>query len=418
MRPLRRDDGSTDPILLIAGIAITLILLIGGSFGISGIITNSQDTNAKMDLDRVNTAQAAIMAASDQYLPSALGPRVLPAKQDDSLAEAEVGFVPSDGSTMVISVGRSGWAAMTDSASGKTFLRTSTSPSTVEVDVSNVRASFELTGVDGRILDSGESATVLGDEKIVRFPDDVSVEAMARAWVDAIWGLAPGEEDGEGPEDEGPVVFTDPTFSAGENVSLKSVVWTQTAANNACAAITAVGTAAGKWDVEMDTTARPFNGATTQAHFTFPDSYGYGFIGGFSGNIAKVGGNMSGPWTVTDTIAVGEERSFQVCNWTIPRPAFEAATATVSDKVPGQWTWNAKVTVAMPDAKFLSAWKVQVDLSDMDAGYKNTTPVYTTPGTADIKAKSLGGGIYEFEGVGWPSTAIGGDTSYSFVVRR
>lgn len=418
MRLLRRDDGSTDPILLIAGIAITLILLVGGSFGIAGFMKNAQDTNAKMDLDRVNTAQAAVMAASDRFLPLALGPRVLESKKNTLLAQADVGFVPSDDATLVIAVSPSGWAAMTDSGSGSAFLRTSTSSETIEVNLDDVRSSFEVTAVNGRILDAGESATTTGGQPTVRFPADLAVEDLARAWVDAIWGLVPGEGTGGDDEGEEEVPFTDPTFSAGPNVSLKSVVWTQTAPNNACAAITVVGTGAGKWDVAMDTSARPFNGTTTKSNFTFPESYGYGFIGDFTGKTAKVGGNMSGPWTITDTIAVGEERSFQVCNWTIPRPAPESATATVSNKVPGQWTWTAKVTVSKPDAKWLDSWKVQVDLSDLDAGYKNTTVVSTTPGKSDITAKSLGNGIYEFEGIGWPATAVGGDTTYDFVVRR
>ena len=66
---LREERGATDPILIIAGIAITLILLVGGSFAISGFIANANNLNAKGDLDRIATAQAAYLAAKQRDCP-------------------------------------------------------------------------------------------------------------------------------------------------------------------------------------------------------------------------------------------------------------------------------------------------------------------------------------------------------------
>lgn len=427
MRWYRGDSGSTDPILLVAGIAVTLILLVGGSFGIAGFVKNAQDTNAKLDLDRVTSAQAAVMVAADKYLPSALGPRVLPDKKDASLADADVGFVTGAHNTLVVAVGKTGWAAMVESASGATFLRTSLSSAVVEVDVDKIREDFAIEAVDGRIVDAGGSATTVGSKPVVRFPEDVSMYSMAWHWVDAIWGL---EKDGDEetpeqpdptdpPELETPVEEVTPTFTAGDGARIKSVVWNQPAATQACAKVTVEGIGAeGKWNVWMNPSSVPFNGDFNRSHFSFP-VWGYGFEGDFEENRICIVGNISDPWNNTATIREGQERQFEVCNWTTPRPpSTHQVDVEVFDKKPGEWTWTTKVKVSQPDAEFFTSWKIRLDLSDVNQGYRGSQPVFTSPGAADIKVTHVEGNVYDFEGIGWPTTGVRHDREVTFTVGR
>lgn len=62
---LREDRAATDPILIIAGIAITLILLVGGSFAVSGFMNNARNLNVQSDLDRIAVAMQASEAVAD-----------------------------------------------------------------------------------------------------------------------------------------------------------------------------------------------------------------------------------------------------------------------------------------------------------------------------------------------------------------
>ncbi|MGW8431203.1 hypothetical protein ACWGJ9_08765 [Curtobacterium citreum] len=61
-RPLR-DRGATDPILVIAAIAVSLVLLVGGTFAVAGMLDNGRDLNARNDLDKVATAEQSAAAA-------------------------------------------------------------------------------------------------------------------------------------------------------------------------------------------------------------------------------------------------------------------------------------------------------------------------------------------------------------------
>ena len=58
-RFFRSDRAATDPILVIAAIAVSLTLLVGGSFTVAALIGNAQDLNAQKDLGNIVTAQAA-----------------------------------------------------------------------------------------------------------------------------------------------------------------------------------------------------------------------------------------------------------------------------------------------------------------------------------------------------------------------
>jgi hypothetical protein len=120
---LREERGATDPILIIAGIAITLILLVGGSFAISGFIANANDLNAKGDLDRVATAQAAYLAENDTYATYVSGPNINTPVL--ALENSSIGFRPTSGNTFIVRFTASGWVAVTHSASGKVFIRSS-----------------------------------------------------------------------------------------------------------------------------------------------------------------------------------------------------------------------------------------------------------------------------------------------------
>ena len=128
---LREERGATDPILIIAGIAITLILLVGGSFAISGFIANANNLNSKGDLDRIATAQAAYMVQKDGYGALAYGPNV--STPNTQLQEAALGFEPSQGTNAIVRTSPAGWVAVTKSASGAVYLRTSQSGDTVEI---------------------------------------------------------------------------------------------------------------------------------------------------------------------------------------------------------------------------------------------------------------------------------------------
>jgi hypothetical protein len=141
---LCEERGATDPILIIAGIAITLILLVGGSFAISGFIGNANDLNAKGDLDRMATAQAAYLAENDRYAVLAVGPNA--SGQNTQLQNSSIGFTPTAGSTSRARVSSSGWVAVTLSASGTVFLRTSVSSNIVAIPATTP-ATNEAAGV-------------------------------------------------------------------------------------------------------------------------------------------------------------------------------------------------------------------------------------------------------------------------------
>lgn len=65
LRALRSEHGATDPILIIAGIAITLILLVGGSFAVAGFMNNARNMNAKSDIERISIAMDHRVAMED-----------------------------------------------------------------------------------------------------------------------------------------------------------------------------------------------------------------------------------------------------------------------------------------------------------------------------------------------------------------
>jgi hypothetical protein len=122
---LREERGATDPILIIAGIAITLILLVGGSFAISGFIANAHNLNAQGDLERIATAQSAYLAQNDGFGALRVGPNV--GTQNTQLQQGALGFTPTDGNSTIVRTAPAGWTAVTKSGSGAIYMRSSLS---------------------------------------------------------------------------------------------------------------------------------------------------------------------------------------------------------------------------------------------------------------------------------------------------
>jgi hypothetical protein len=66
-RFLRTDRAATDPILVIAAIAVSLVLLVGGGFAVTGLIASGHDANAKSDLGRVAAAESALLDTTTSF---------------------------------------------------------------------------------------------------------------------------------------------------------------------------------------------------------------------------------------------------------------------------------------------------------------------------------------------------------------
>jgi hypothetical protein len=126
LRRAQKERGATDPILIIAGIAITLILLVGGSFAISGFIGNANNLNAKGDLDRIATAQAAFYAEKDRYASLRLN-IANPGTVETDLQNSSISFTPTADNPIIVNATATGWAAVTLSPTGEMFIRTSAS---------------------------------------------------------------------------------------------------------------------------------------------------------------------------------------------------------------------------------------------------------------------------------------------------
>lgn len=149
LRALREERGATDPVLIIAGIAITLILIVGGTFAMSGFMTNAQNLNATSDLDRIATAQAQVaamrgkeaVAASGKYLyvgGKHLGPyaRLMTDPENHPENIPDIDVVLSEGTEVIVfPVSLSAikgtdisWVAYARSSNGSWFMRASDAP--------------------------------------------------------------------------------------------------------------------------------------------------------------------------------------------------------------------------------------------------------------------------------------------------
>ncbi|WIE80881.1 carbohydrate binding domain-containing protein [Curtobacterium sp. MCSS17_016] len=125
-RPARSDAGATDPILVIAAIAVSLVLLVGGSFAVAAAVSSAKDTNARQDLDRIASAEQAAPA----YFP------VDAVSDDEPLGNSSIKAQLSDGGYAVALPCRDtsgpGWVAGSRSQTGAVFLRSSASSTTTK----------------------------------------------------------------------------------------------------------------------------------------------------------------------------------------------------------------------------------------------------------------------------------------------
>ena len=441
---LSHDSGATDPILIIAGIAITLILLVGGSFAVAGFMNNARDTNAKADLDRVATAQTAAMASTDTYQPSAAGPKIRSGKMDATLATGGIGFVPSDGTTVVVAVGATGWAALAESASGASFLRTSESNATIKVDAADIREDFLIKALEGRIVDAGASAASTNTSQVVKFPSDVSTYNLAWTWVDAVWGLpadsrpapgaarpgttpTPGDGGTPGGEQPGggttnPPVEPEPTpdpeptvppfpaetalsarlgdpFSSETLDGVKMVTSTlqQGHAGEACVYVDFTGRGTTGWSINIDPSSVLFNYDLDPTHYT----------GGSTTKMERVGDRIV-MTAKSDTgymgkLDKGKKYQVQVCNKQVPL----LPTTLVNSTAPttnSTAKWEKKVTVSTTESPYYLSWKIRIDFTDVvekfgmqPDGFKFAKP---GTGTGTVTVTHVGKNIYEFVGSG------------------
>lgn len=131
---LRPDRGASDPLLIIAGIVISLVLLIGGSFAVVEFMRNTQDRDARDDLARVATAQVAYHSENDEYAGLAVGPDIAEADKNTELLDGKVGYTKTSDTNLVVTANKGGWTAVTQSRSGKVFVRSSYDNRTREVE--------------------------------------------------------------------------------------------------------------------------------------------------------------------------------------------------------------------------------------------------------------------------------------------
>lgn len=139
LRTLLGERAATDPILVIAAIAVSLVLLVGGSFAVAGIIANGQDLNAKAELEKVAVAESSMYARDSQYLDyDSRGTAA-----DRALETAPIGFTPGDGvHTVAATCGTedgAAWVAASKSATGRLFYRSSAAATVHEHPATELR---------------------------------------------------------------------------------------------------------------------------------------------------------------------------------------------------------------------------------------------------------------------------------------
>ncbi|WIB65857.1 hypothetical protein [Curtobacterium sp. MCBD17_040] len=125
-RFFRSDRAATDPVLVIAAIAVSLILLVGGSFTVTAAIRNGRNLNAQRDLQAVAVAESAELTDNDDYVG-------YDSVSDPSLEHAAVGFTPTAGDYVTAAVCGSGanaaWIAAARSTSAAVYVASSAHPS-------------------------------------------------------------------------------------------------------------------------------------------------------------------------------------------------------------------------------------------------------------------------------------------------
>ncbi|WIE80850.1 hypothetical protein [Curtobacterium sp. MCSS17_016] len=146
----RRDRGATDPILVIAAIAVSLVLLVGGSFAVAGMIANGKNLNAQGDLDKIATAEAAVASnGGTTYLNWSITAAGAITGDNDSqgnkLHQQAVGFNTTDNEVVKVVAGANGWVAGVQSQSGDKFYRSSMQSTTFKGSIPAANVPTGLT---------------------------------------------------------------------------------------------------------------------------------------------------------------------------------------------------------------------------------------------------------------------------------
>ncbi|WIB65904.1 hypothetical protein [Curtobacterium sp. MCBD17_040] len=110
-RLIRQDRAATDPVLVIAAIAVSLVLLVGGSFAVAGLIGNGRDLNARKDLANLAVAETDLQIGSGLYTADV---------SQLTAGDTNVTFSGNTPAPTVVSDGAS-YAAFATSTTGRTF---------------------------------------------------------------------------------------------------------------------------------------------------------------------------------------------------------------------------------------------------------------------------------------------------------
>ena len=153
---LRGDRGATDPMLAIGSVVLTLILVLGGTFLITNMVTSGRNLNATTDLDKIATAESGYFTSNDTFVAyGSFGVNAPSAPLEDS----SIGFRPTADSAVVAIIDKpegvaparaplSGaeWAAAAESAANgnPVFIRTSESNKTVKASEATAADLTEL----------------------------------------------------------------------------------------------------------------------------------------------------------------------------------------------------------------------------------------------------------------------------------
>ena len=144
---------------------------------------------------------------------------------------------------------------------------------------------------------------------------NASGQTSSDSWTDDVWfaaGVTTAENTGGQSVPGGLTAGGNTVFASG------GPVWTSSGVGSACVniSVTTASTTAVNWSVALDTSAAPWNGATSG----YDLDWRYAFSGGLVGNryLTIVGRSDVSPETAT--VVLGVTRTFQVCNWAVGAP--------------------------------------------------------------------------------------------------
>ncbi|WIB65631.1 hypothetical protein [Curtobacterium sp. MCBD17_040] len=150
-RWFRGERGATDPILVIAAIAVSLVLLVGGSFAVAGMIANGKNLNAQGDLDKIATAEASAQASANTYLNWAITTAGVVTGTSDAqngnvtLDKESVGFTTTANEEIKVVANGNAWVAGVVSQTGTIYWRSSLSATTYKGTITASQYDSSLT---------------------------------------------------------------------------------------------------------------------------------------------------------------------------------------------------------------------------------------------------------------------------------